>query len=71
MTEIKAARPLAVFGNSMTTDHASPAGSIKPGSPAGEYLLARIGSFPGQPIFLGIILLMVALWMLANSALQM
>jgi aconitate hydratase len=37
-TEIKAARPLAIFGDSVTTDHISPAGSIKPTSPAGRYL---------------------------------
>jgi aconitate hydratase len=36
--EIKAARPLAIFGDSITTDHISPAGSIKPASPAGLYL---------------------------------
>ena len=38
---IRAARVLAIFGDSVTTDHISPAGSIKPGSPAGEYLLAH------------------------------
>ncbi len=32
------ARPLAVFGGSVTTDHISPAGAIKPDSPAGLYL---------------------------------
>ena len=32
------ARPLAVFGDSVTTDHISPAGAIKPISPAGLYL---------------------------------
>ncbi len=32
------ARVLAVFGDSITTDHISPAGSIKASSPAGEYL---------------------------------
>jgi aconitate hydratase len=36
--EIKDARPLAIFGDSVTTDHISPAGSIKPSSPAGRYL---------------------------------
>jgi aconitate hydratase len=36
--EIKGARVLAVFGHSITTDHISPAGSIKPTSPAGKYL---------------------------------
>ncbi len=39
--DILAARALAIFGDSVTTDHISPAGSIKPGSPAGEYLLAQ------------------------------
>jgi aconitate hydratase len=38
ITEIKGARPLAIFGDSVTTDHISPAGSIKPASPAGQYL---------------------------------
>jgi aconitate hydratase len=32
------ARPLAIFGDSVTTDHISPAGAIKPDSPAGKYL---------------------------------
>ena len=32
------ARALAVFGDSITTDHISPAGAIKPDSPAGRYL---------------------------------
>ncbi|MES2879928.1 MAG: aconitate hydratase [Pseudomonadota bacterium] len=41
VTDIRAARALAIFGDSVTTDHISPAGSIKPGSPAGEYLLAH------------------------------
>jgi aconitate hydratase len=36
--EIRGARLLAVFGDSVTTDHISPAGSIKPASPAGRYL---------------------------------
>ena len=35
---IKGARALAVFGDSVTTDHISPAGGIKPTSPAGLYL---------------------------------
>ena len=38
---IHGARPLALFGNSVTTDHISPAGSIKPDSPAGLYLQER------------------------------
>jgi len=37
-TSIKAARALAIFGDSVTTDHISPAGGIKPTSPAGLYL---------------------------------
>ncbi len=37
--DIERARPLAVFGDSITTDHISPAGAIKPDSPAGRYLL--------------------------------
>ncbi|HXR47505.1 MAG TPA: aconitate hydratase [Candidatus Limnocylindrales bacterium] len=37
--EIKGARPLAIFGDSVTTDHISPAGSIKKTSPAGKYLM--------------------------------
>ncbi|MFN9741258.1 MAG: aconitate hydratase AcnA [Acidobacteriota bacterium] len=32
-------RPMAILGDSVTTDHISPAGSIKPSSPAGKYLL--------------------------------
>ena len=36
--EIKGARPLGIFGDSVTTDHISPAGAIKKSSPAGEYL---------------------------------
>jgi aconitate hydratase len=41
IAEIKGARPLGIFGDSVTTDHISPAGSIKPASPAGQYLIAR------------------------------
>lgn len=37
--DIKNAKILAVFGNSITTDHISPAGNITEKSPAGEYLL--------------------------------
>jgi aconitate hydratase len=37
--EIKGARALGVFGDSVTTDHISPAGAIKKTSPAGRYLL--------------------------------
>ncbi|MEQ1860139.1 MAG: aconitate hydratase [Chthoniobacteraceae bacterium] len=36
--EIKGARPLGIFGDSVTTDHISPAGAIKKASPAGKYL---------------------------------
>ena len=36
--EVHGARALAIFGDSITTDHISPAGSIKKTSPAGEYL---------------------------------
>ncbi|HET6183861.1 MAG TPA: aconitate hydratase AcnA [Acetobacteraceae bacterium] len=39
--DIKGARVLAVLGDSITTDHISPAGSIRKTSPAGEYLLER------------------------------
>ena len=38
-SDIVRARPLAIFGDSITTDHISPAGAIKPESPAGHYLL--------------------------------
>jgi aconitate hydratase len=41
ITEILGSRPLAIFGDSVTTDHISPAGSIKPSSPAGLYLQER------------------------------
>ncbi len=39
IAEIKGARALAIFGDSVTTDHISPAGSIKTTSPAGKYLI--------------------------------
>ncbi|RDV00230.1 aconitate hydratase AcnA [Trinickia dinghuensis] len=39
--EIKGARALGVFGDSVTTDHISPAGSIKEDSPAGKWLKAN------------------------------
>jgi aconitate hydratase len=39
--DIKGARVLAVLGDSVTTDHISPAGSIKKDSPAGKYLIAH------------------------------
>jgi aconitate hydratase len=37
--DIRGAKPLAIFGDSVTTDHISPAGSIKAKSPAGSYLM--------------------------------
>jgi aconitate hydratase len=39
--EIKGARALAIFGDSVTTDHISPAGSIKKTSPAGKFLIEQ------------------------------
>jgi aconitate hydratase len=45
ISEIKGARPLGVFGDSVTTDHISPAGSIKKSSPAGKYLLEHAVGF--------------------------
>ena len=36
---IRGARALAIFGDSVTTDHISPAGGIKPAAPAGKYLV--------------------------------
>ena len=39
ISDIKGARLLAILGDSITTDHISPAGSIKKDSPAGSYLL--------------------------------
>ena len=39
IVEIKGARPLGIFGDSVTTDHISPAGAIKKASPAGRFLL--------------------------------
>ncbi|MGH9088897.1 MAG: aconitate hydratase AcnA [Acidimicrobiales bacterium] len=38
VTDIEGARVLALLGDSVTTDHISPAGSIRPSSPAGRYL---------------------------------
>jgi len=40
VSDVRGARALAVLGDSITTDHISPAGSIKKTSPAGEYLLS-------------------------------
>jgi aconitate hydratase len=45
--DIRAARVLALLGDSVTTDHISPAGAIRPDSPAGRYLQAR-GVAPGD-----------------------
>src|SRR6266516_3703135 len=39
--DIPGARVLAVLGDSVTTDHISPAGSIQPDGPAGKYLIAH------------------------------
>ncbi|WP_116135421.1 aconitate hydratase AcnA [Trinickia diaoshuihuensis] len=41
VAEIKGARALGIFGDSVTTDHISPAGSIKEDSPAGKWLKAN------------------------------
>ena len=41
ITEIKGARALGIFGDSVTTDHISPAGNIKKDSPAGKFLIAN------------------------------
>jgi aconitate hydratase len=40
-SRIAGARALAIFGDSITTDHISPAGAIQPASPAGAYLRGR------------------------------
>jgi aconitate hydratase len=40
-SDVIGARPLAILGDSVTTDHISPAGSIKKDSPAGRYLMAH------------------------------
>jgi aconitate hydratase len=40
-TSVKGARIMALFGDSITTDHISPAGSIKTDSPAGKFLQAQ------------------------------
>ena len=39
LKDIRGARVLALFGNSITTDHISPAGNIAPTGPAGKYLI--------------------------------
>ena len=41
VTDIVDAKPLAILGDSVTTDHISPAGSIKEDSPAGKFLMAN------------------------------
>jgi aconitate hydratase len=41
VSDIKDARVLAMLGDSVTTDHISPAGSIGPDTPAGKYLIAH------------------------------
>jgi aconitate hydratase len=41
MASVKGARALGIFGDSVTTDHISPAGSIKEDSPAGQWLTAH------------------------------
>lgn len=41
ITNITGARAMAIFGDSVTTDHISPAGAIKSSSPAGEYLRGK------------------------------
>jgi aconitate hydratase len=41
LSDISGARVLAKLGHSITTDHISPAGSIKPDSPAGKYLITH------------------------------
>lgn len=41
ITDIIGARPLGIFGDSVTTDHISPAGAIKPSGPAGQFLAAQ------------------------------
>ncbi len=41
IADIRGARPLGIFGDSVTTDHISPAGAIKANSPAGVYLVEQ------------------------------
>ncbi len=45
ISEIKGGRALGIFGDSVTTDHISPAGAIKKSSPAGKFLLENGVSF--------------------------
>ena len=44
ISDITGARCLAKLGDSITTDHISPAGAIKEDSPAGQYLLSKGGA---------------------------
>ena len=39
LADVSGARPLAILGDSITTDHISPAGAIQKSGPAGEYLI--------------------------------
>ena len=41
VADVKGARPLAILADSVTTDHISPAGSIRAKSPAGQYLIVH------------------------------
>src|SRR5438045_1596025 len=41
IAKIRGARALGIFGDTVTTDHISPAGAIKESSPAGKYLVSR------------------------------
>jgi aconitate hydratase len=41
VTDIRGARPLLMLGDSVTTDHISPAGSFKPTTPAGKWLMQQ------------------------------
>ena len=41
LADVRGARALAVLGDSITTDHISPAGSIPPDSPPGRHLIAQ------------------------------
>jgi aconitate hydratase len=41
LSDVKGARVLGIFGDSITTDHISPAGGIRKDTPAGRYLLER------------------------------
>jgi aconitate hydratase len=47
ITDIRGARVLALLGDSVTTDHISPAGAIKADTPAGQYLIEQ-GVAPGD-----------------------